>query len=35
MQANYKEYDFTNSRERIDSILNTSDNNYVESKIIR
>ena len=34
MQANYKEYDFTKSRERIDSILNTSDNNYVESKII-
>lgn len=28
MQANYKAYDFEKSRDRIDDILNSSDNNY-------
>src|SRR5690606_30219155 len=31
MQANYKSYDFEKSRERIDEILDSSDNNYQES----
>lgn len=31
MQANYKTYDFEKSRERMDEILNSSDNNYIES----
>ncbi|CAB1218968.1 adenylate/guanylate cyclase domain-containing protein [Acinetobacter bouvetii] len=31
MQANYKVYDFEKSRERIDEILDSSDNNYQES----
>lgn len=34
MEANYKDYDFDKSRTRIDDILNSSDNNYIESKII-
>ncbi|WP_315077567.1 adenylate/guanylate cyclase domain-containing protein [Acinetobacter guillouiae] len=34
MQANYKIYDFEKSRERIDEILNSSDNNYTNSKTI-
>ena len=31
MQANYKAYDFEKSRERMDEILDSSDNNYQES----
>ncbi|KYQ78482.1 family 3 adenylate cyclase [Acinetobacter lactucae] len=34
MQANYKVYDFEKSRERIDEILDASDNNYIESNQI-
>lgn len=34
MQANYKAYDYDKSRERMDEILNSSDNNYIESKKI-
>lgn len=34
MQANFKEYDFNSSRERIDSILNGFDYNYIESTVI-
>ena len=34
MQANHKTYDFEKSRERIDEILNSSDNNYIDSKTI-
>ena len=34
MQANYKAYDFEKSRDRIDEILNSSDNNYEDKKEI-
>lgn len=34
MQSNYRTYDFERSRERIDEILNSSDNNYVDKKEI-
>lgn len=34
MQANYKTYDFQKSRDRIDEILNSSDNNYEDKKEI-
>lgn len=34
MQANHKTYDFEKSRERIDEILDSSDNNYIDSKTI-
>lgn len=34
MHANYKAYDFQKSRDRIDEILDSSDTNYVDSKII-
>ncbi|MCK8639947.1 adenylate/guanylate cyclase domain-containing protein [Acinetobacter schindleri] len=34
MQANYKTYDFQKSRDRIDEILNSSDNNYEEKESI-
>jgi class 3 adenylate cyclase len=34
MQSNYKEYDFEKSRERMDEILNSSDNNYLDKKEI-
>lgn len=34
MHANYKVYEFDKSRDRIDEILNSSDYNYSDSKII-
>lgn len=34
MQANHKIYDFEKSRERIDEILDSSDNNYIDNKTI-
>lgn len=34
MQANYKAYDFEKSRDRIDEILDSSDNNYEDKKEI-
>ncbi|URM41355.1 MULTISPECIES: adenylate/guanylate cyclase domain-containing protein [Acinetobacter] len=34
MQANYKAYDFEKSRDRIDEILGSSDNNYEDKKEI-
>jgi len=34
MQANYKVYDFDKSRDRIDEILNSSDNNYEDKTTI-
>ncbi len=34
MQANYKEYDFIKSKDRIDDILISLDANYQESKVI-
>ncbi len=34
MHANYKAYDFEKSRNRIDEILNSSDNNYEDKKEI-
>jgi hypothetical protein len=34
MHANYKVYEFDKSRDRIDEILNSSDNQYTDSKII-
>jgi len=34
MQANYKIYDFEKSRERIDELLDSSDNKYTDSTTI-